>query len=288
MIDIYECDTTSDGKTSGENIVYSHGGLKPLKRKLAGMAKIKPIWGLEVLESDGEYSVKFERFLTIKVPKEFWDEFKQLLKIEGSKYEITLDECIIGNKSVDLVEHLIDQVPDEINKEIRCVDREFRGLIYSKNFKVLESEINTWCSLFGGKHLLNENVLIQHHLGGKFFSEFSRSLRREFCDDLGGIQILRYNIQNENLTKLPKFIDKRFLYGAKIQSIVEGKTLVFEILWDRDFSIKESIYIDSSLLSESLDTLGVCRRGSLIVPSKNNVFGKVILEKIHSIIMEED
>lgn len=281
MIEINE--TTFSG-----DIAYLPSGFLPIRKRLADLAKHKHDWGIEVLEEGENYRVKIEDALNIIVPKMYWDQFQQeaMFKIESGKFvvESTLE---ISPNFIDLSPFLRAETPSEIKRELRRTEEAFRTLLNTKRLYIMENEIRNWKNIFGSlNYFTNEKALFNGYTFGKDMKRFVHEVRKKYEDDLGGLQMFTARLEEGNLNKIKMFEKYNYIVSEKIYSKVHGISMVFEILWDKNFRISENVLTDrGSVLLESSGEIGFCYQNRLILPSRG-LFMYEGMKKLRQIVEE--
>jgi hypothetical protein len=259
-------------QTSAANIAFIPGQFSSVEKLMRDLAKAKRTYDIEILESDTHFTLAFEGYAQVSVPKPAWKEFFE----DFSRYVHTIGQTP-GVYPVDLGGFVWEGVSEEIASMKDDLVFLLGETLQKKHLGYIQESWDQIFNLFPGKTEWSNEAVLPH----RSITGLAEELIREFGDDLGGIQIFMEKIANgEDLSGEPVFEKARFLYGALHTFEAKGITLVFEAYVNKDFKPFSSVQIKDLQVRESLKGRTGLKVIEDLVISEAGVFGFGDLERI--------
>jgi hypothetical protein len=265
-------------ETDSGSIAYIPGGFAPVRKKLKTLAKKKHDWGIHIYDDRDFKRVVFEDSLIIHVQEKDWGTFVEEMGLIQEDGRYRLHECLdseVYEGKIDFSNILESDITEEWNKSIDKTMASLKGLLYRKGFNLFEKEIENWKNTFSEckESIWPKSILSSCTLESDLRLIETR-LREEYENDLGGLDILTYELQNGNVDSIFELMENTdYLLSAHIESKINEVTLNFEILMDRKFRLSESVLIDKgNILLEASGNKEFVISNKLIFPSRG-LFG---------------
>jgi len=210
---------TSQGNPS---VAYLPGGFSTMKNMLKSLSPIKRKWKLEVLESEGNYDLKIEDAIDIKIAKKDYKEFNE--KVYN----------VVGQKELNLTGLLNEGRAEEAQqlhvKIAQILKNKITSNSISKQSIVL---MNYWISLFPNSKFVSINNLAAISLNkiNSSIADISKSIQELYSEDVGQLEIILAALEkNQPLNTFEPFSNYEYLMGAKISSVYNGINLELTLL----------------------------------------------------------
>lgn len=258
--------------TTTANIAYLPSGFVSVKKAVKDLSALKNTWNIQVHESDSGYQVMFEDKLTISIGKQDWDHFLKNMNIQAHDGVYNIDE---GFMEYD--EFLSQCVNEEVSKIVDQIGLFMKKTILEKGLNKIEKDVECWKKHFPIKEYKNdERALFHLNTLLEDFDSFKSQLIEEFGDDLGGIQMFQYQLE-EGLG-----ISMR--YPVLLSERIESENFIYEITMSgKDFRIFENILpTNSNILLEASGNSRFAYMDRMIVPS-HGLFGEEGINEFKSL-----
>ncbi len=257
--------------TTAGNIAFIPGQFSSVEKLMRDLARAKRTYDIQVLESETEFTLAFEEYASIRVPKPACKEFFA----DFSRYVHTIGP-VPGIYPVDLGGFLLEGVSEEVAGLKGEVQR-LLGVLETRHLGYVRESWEQMFALFEGKtEWNNEAVLPQRSM-----EMLAEEIIREFGDDLGGLQMLLAKLENaEDLSGEPVFENYKYLYGLTHVFEKNGIGLTFESYVGLDYKPFASVRIRDNQVREQLrDRPGLTCVQDMVITDAG-VFGFGDLERI--------
>lgn len=245
--------TAADGNTS---IAYLPGEFSTMKNHLRSLSTAKKKWGIEVLEGEDQYTVKFENAINIVVPKTLYEEFNEnVLEVRGLK-------------EVDLFPMIREETELVVNRILSKVRAELLKLRTEQSFALAVQSNAEWAHVFNGSKIDRSAIapinLLQYT---ESISALSLKMKEIYGDDIGGVQKLAKALEEqEGLADTELFKGSEWIAASRMVSEFLGVKLVLITKISHAFILEQHIECDDE------DVLNEVAALKTVKVSKDKVF----------------
>lgn len=264
--------------TTMDAVSFIPAHMGAVRAKVKDLAKRKWKWGLEILEDDdGNKDVRIEDALRITVPKEHWDNFREMFSGD------------LNNDSYLNLKDLLNETMEDELKDLRANLKPALYEMYSEQrFASLDKTIKVWQGRFGISRIVTsrKNVIVTAEHKGKDIQKLHGNLLRAYKEDRGGLEMLLNDMKSSRpLSAYDVFKRYNYLYGTRVRSELQDVELIFETVIDMTFMTSQSIFVsDEEVLDEVEEQITTVKRvGNVLYPA-NEKFDVDFFSTLYTII----
>lgn len=212
-----QCERVLNETTTMASISFLPAQVGVVKSALQGLGKKKAQWKLEILEGDGETTVRFEDALEIKVPTAHWDAFQGIF--DGALSNNTyLELAAVG--LMDFIEESEEPLLEQRMAEIHQL---VEGQLENPALQKADMIARRWISRFGEHTITNESGLIPLPVLETWKDAFVDELTEGCQEDLGQLEILLKSLQDFKTIR-----ECACLAGGRITCQFQGVEVILE------------------------------------------------------------
>jgi hypothetical protein len=243
--------------TTMDAITFLPAHMGTVQARIKQMAKEYEHLGIEVLEREKYKDVRFGDQFRVRVFNEHWDDFSHMFGNQQVK-----------TGQLDIRSFLNEAMEDEVKELRRRLKASLVNYFSSQTFRDIDEDIQRWNAVFGTDKTMEKDVVVSPHRKERDVQALYGRLLRAYGDDRGYLERLIQDLQEQNpVNAYDGFKAYPDVYGARVQSKVEGHTFIFEAVAHLDEELSESIYIDApEVLDEISDMRGIKVVGNVVYP----------------------
>jgi hypothetical protein len=287
--DVDEIFKNINEETTSGAVTYIPGGFQNVKKEIRTIAKKKHDWGITIYNDKDMKRVMFEDSLVVNVNTSDWDEFVSDMGLIQEDGKYFLQECrenVIYPDKLNFYNLLECDISEEWNKSVGKVMAGFKGLLFRKGISLFERETDNWIKMFGVvDETAWENSLLSSKTLKEDLDKIEKKIREEYISDLGGLDILAYQLSEGKAELIYKLMDNSdYLLSTHIVSMAKEDNMRFELLMDKNFRLTESVLVGSSaVIMEASGNREFVTGNKLIRPARG-LFGESGMQVLKNIV----
>jgi hypothetical protein len=230
--------------TTSADIAYLPGGFEPVQQWFKKLKKTKAKWGTTVIDAPSMYEVQFEHELTVRVPKEHWEEFSS--HVGGLK---------VGMNEVDLGQYVMEAKAEEFGYLWTDIEDALGSIFENKVVLDTNDDVQSWMGIFGGAPMnVSREAAMDFSTTDADADIILKRIRKEYAEEPGDLQMLIDALKDKKpLRSFDVLNDYDYLIGSRIESGTEYGKIIFEAFVDLLFKPTEKIYVENEAVLEALE-----------------------------------